>query len=71
MTTTRTTDLLPDAPLHVALADQIACVKREIAMRRKVYPRWVADGRMTQAKADRETAIMEAVLTTLETHDAD
>ncbi len=34
---------------------------REVKMRRRVYPRWVADGRMTQAKADEEIAIMEAI----------
>lgn len=37
-------------------------VKREIAMRRRVYPRWVSDGRMTRAKADAEIAVMEAIL---------
>lgn len=51
--------------MTVALADQIACVKREIAMRRHVYPRWVEQQRMTQAKADAEIAAMEAVLDTL------
>lgn len=34
------------------LADQIACVKRELAMRRSAYPKWVAAGRMEQAAAD-------------------
>lgn len=48
------------------LADQIAAVKREIALRERVYPRWVADRRLTQDKADREIAAMKAVLATLE-----
>lgn len=39
-----------------------ACIERELKMRRRVYPRWVQDGRMTQAKADEEIAAMEAVL---------
>lgn len=39
-----------------------SCLEREIKMRRRVYPRWVADGRMTQAKADEEIAVMEAIL---------
>ena len=43
------------------LADEIACVEREIALRRHVYPRWVAAKRMTREKADREIALMEAV----------
>jgi hypothetical protein len=45
--------------------EQIACVKREIAMRERVYPRWVAAGKMTKAKADHELAAMRAVLDTL------
>ena len=47
------------------LPDQITCVERELGMRRRVYPRWVATGRMTQADADREIATMSAVLDTL------
>lgn len=47
------------------LTDQIACVKREIAMRERVYPRWVAAGKMKQEKADAEIAAMRAVLATL------
>lgn len=50
-----------------SLPDQIACVRREISMRERVYPRWVADKRMTQAHADRELAAMRAVLDTLNT----
>lgn len=39
-----------------------ACIERELKMRRRVYPRWVSDNRMTQAKADEEIAVMEAIL---------
>jgi hypothetical protein len=38
------------------------CVARELRMRKRVYPRWVADGRMTQAEAEREIATMGAIL---------
>ena len=38
------------------------CLEREIAMRRRVYPRWVREGRMTQAEADREIDVMAAIL---------
>lgn len=48
------------------LTDQHACVQREIAMRKRVYPRWVASGKMTKPKADHEIATMEAVLATIE-----
>lgn len=51
--------------MTVALDRQIACVQREISMRRKVYPRWVQCGRMKQDQATREIAAMEAVLETL------
>lgn len=45
---------------------QIACVKREINMRKNVYPRWIGQERMTQETADRELNTMRAVLATLE-----
>lgn len=38
----------------ISLEDQAAACERELKMRRRVYPRWVADNRMTQAKADAE-----------------
>lgn len=45
--------------------DQAAACEREAQMRRRVYPRWVADNRMTQAKADAEIAAMDAAAATL------
>ncbi len=48
------------------LADQIACAKRELWMRRHVYPLWVSTRRMTKANADHELARMEAIVATLE-----
>lgn len=48
-----------------SLADEIACVRREIRMREQVYPRRVADGKMKQAIADRELETMRAVLNRL------
>lgn len=50
----------------ISLAEQIKCVKREIAMRARLYPQWVATGRLIQSKADAEIAAMKAVLETLE-----
>ncbi|HTK34594.1 MAG TPA: hypothetical protein VL358_04800 [Caulobacteraceae bacterium] len=55
--------------MTVPLADQIACVKRELALRRSAYPRWVAGHKLTQEKADHELAAMAAVLATLEAGD--
>jgi hypothetical protein len=37
------------------------CAKRELAMRRRVYPRWIAQSRMTPAKAQAEIEMMEAI----------
>jgi hypothetical protein len=50
----------------VDLAVQISCVKREIALRERVYPRQVKLGRMAEGKADQELVAMRAVLATLE-----
>lgn len=49
------------------IKEQIACVKREITMRLRVYPRLIAAGKMTPTKADYEVGAMRAVLATLET----
>jgi hypothetical protein len=49
----------------VPLADQIACIEREIGYRLRVYPRRVEDKKMTQQLADRELDRMRAVLATL------
>jgi hypothetical protein len=39
-----------------------ACAERELAFRRRVYARRVMLGKMKQEAADRETALMEAIL---------
>lgn len=50
----------------ITLDEQIECVRREIGMRNRVYPRWVTIGRITQAHADHQIASMTAALATLE-----
>ena len=42
------------------MRDLAKACEREIAMRRRVYPRWVADRRMNPVTADKEIALMEA-----------
>jgi len=49
----------------VPIQRQIECVERELRMRRDVYARRVAEGRMTQQKAADELEAMSAVLETL------
>ena len=43
------------------LDDMIACAEREVGMRRRVYPHWVASKKMSQARADEEIAKMQAI----------
>ena len=47
--------------------DKIKALQREIAMRRAVYGARVGQGRMKQAEADREIAVMAAILKDYET----
>ena len=47
---------------EVTRDDKIKCLRRELAFRRNVYRKRVAEHRMHQWQADRELAIMEAVL---------
>jgi len=47
---------------NITWDDKIACLKREIAMRERVYAKRVDTGMMRQDKADREISIMEAIL---------
>ena len=42
-------------------AEKCEAATRELIMRRRVYPRWVKQGRMMQEKASREIALMEAI----------
>jgi hypothetical protein len=41
--------------------DKHRAIVREIGMRKHVYPDLVAAGRMTQATADRQIAVMQAI----------
>jgi hypothetical protein len=35
--------------------------ERELKMRRRVYPRWIEQGKLTQEKADREIELMAEI----------
>lgn len=52
-------------PDTIPLDVQIAAVARELAIRARVYPKWVKDKRMLLAEAQHETTAMTAVLHTL------
>jgi hypothetical protein len=47
------------------LAEQRAEIGRELGIRRNVYPKWVTDGRLSQALADRQIDCMDAAYETL------
>jgi hypothetical protein len=49
----------------IPLEDQAKECEREVGMRRRVYARWVQDGKMTQSAADTAIARMEAAGATL------
>lgn len=41
--------------------EKLEAVDRELKYRRRVYPRWIEAEKMTQALADRQIAVMEAI----------
>ncbi len=59
-------DLLTDALPPVSLKDQLACAQRELALRQRVYPRWVEAGKLKQSIAEEEIRRMAAICETLE-----
>jgi hypothetical protein len=58
---------MADGERAYTIEQQMACVKREIAMRKNVYPKWVMSGRMKAEAADHEINCLIAVLRSLET----
>ncbi len=56
---------MPEAVVY-SLEEQIACVKRELGYRERVYSRWVISGKMRQEKAVFELGCMRSVLARLE-----
>lgn len=55
------TDLLP-----IAREDMIVELKRELAKRREVYPKLVAAKRLPERRAERQIAVLAAVLELIE-----
>ena len=46
----------------ITRSDKIAALRREIALRKNVYPHRIKMDRMTQEKATHEIEVMEAIL---------
>lgn len=49
----------------IPIPEQLKEIRREIAVRERVYPRWIAANRITQHEADRKLEILRAVAETL------
>lgn len=47
---------------EVDLNDLLGCCRRELALRERVYPKWVGKGTMTEKKATREIELMRSVV---------
>ncbi len=47
--------------MTITAADKRREAERELAMRRRVYPRMVETGRMKKHEAERQIAVMEAI----------
>ena len=41
--------------------DKFNAAERELKMRRRVYPRWVEEGKLSEGRATHEIACMEAI----------
>jgi hypothetical protein len=54
-------DLLP-----ITTADMIEELQREIALRQRLYPRWVSEGKLMPEKAARQIEILQAIVLRLE-----
>lgn len=50
---------------EMTLEEQIKGVKREIEMRKRVYPKYVEAGKMTQLEANYRIDVMECTLNSL------
>jgi signal recognition particle subunit SEC65 len=47
--------------LPVTLHEMVVEVEREVALRKRVYPRWVEQGKIKLDRAERQIQVMEAV----------
>lgn len=53
-------------PPKFELIDLIQAARREVALRRRVYPRWITEGKISSENAEREIGLMSAILDNLE-----
>ena len=46
---------------EINLNDLLACCRRELSFRQRVYPKWVDKGTISEAKAAREIELMRSI----------
>ena len=46
---------------EIDLNDLLGCCRRELALRQRVYPKWVDKGTMTDKKAEKEIELMRSL----------
>jgi hypothetical protein len=46
----------------ITTADKLACARRELAMRKNAYPRWVEQKKMSAGQAAHQIACMESIV---------
>lgn len=46
----------------ITASDKLDCAARELKMRKRVYPRWVEERRMSKEEAAHQIACMEAII---------
>ena len=51
---------------RISLADQIKELRRELAQRDHLYPRWIGEGKLTQAVADHRKACLASTIVAIE-----
>lgn len=49
----------------ISLEEQLKEIRREIAVRQRVYPGWILEGRITKTLADLRIATLEAIAQTI------
>lgn len=47
---------------EVTTKEKLASARRELALRRNVYPRFVSSGKLSHAQATHELRVMEAIV---------
>lgn len=53
-------------PSPITTPDMLDELRRELALRQRLYPAWIAKGTLAKPKADRQIAVLKAVIAKIE-----